>query len=194
MDSRPGRQPARRAGVDLGEFLHAEAVFQRQAVRIEEIEEHGIRRRMTAGPEHDRHVVLLHPPQRLADVVDVGDHEVHVVQMVGLAVAETQRMVQPVRKAAHEGHRAVDMVGGAEVQRFEEEFLSRCVVADAEHDVAQPFDLRHGRRIGISGGLERVEIFEGRAGVRLGDRNASWTPSLVQSSTPTSTIAMPSDR
>ncbi len=102
---------------------------------------------MASRPEDDRHVVLLHPPQRLADVVDVGDHEVHVMQPVRLAVAEAERMVQRIGKAAQECDGAVDAVRGAEVQLFQEKLLRRRMVLHAQHDVAQALDLGDRGRV-----------------------------------------------
>ena len=94
IDFSPGGKQSRLSRIQLGKLLHAEAVFERESVGVEEVQEHRLRRRMPPRTEHDRHLVLLHAIHRTADVVHVGDHEVDVVQPVLSGVAEPERVMQ----------------------------------------------------------------------------------------------------
>src|SRR4051812_19522081 len=95
------------------EFLHAEAVLDRDAVGIEIVEEHAARRRMAAWAVDDRHLRLVEARDSATDVVDLGHHEVDVVQHRFAGATQTDAMMIAIWVTAHKADRAVDHVGNA---------------------------------------------------------------------------------
>src|ERR1700730_5670385 len=93
------REPSRRARIDFGELLHAEAVFERQSVGIEEIQEYAARSDVPAEPEHYGDVIPEEAVEAAPKIVDFRHHEVEVVELVPLPVADPYPMVIGIGKA-----------------------------------------------------------------------------------------------
>src|SRR5260370_38131783 len=94
---------ARLSRIHLSEFLHSEAVLERHAVGFQEIKEHTGGGWMPARPEHDRHIVLLHPVLRLSDIVNLGNHEVQVMNDPLRTPAYPHAVMERTWARPHEG-------------------------------------------------------------------------------------------
>src|SRR6267142_741950 len=167
---RSGRQRPRRTWLGLRKLLHAEAVFECQSVRVQEVEEHTVGGDVTTGPEHDGNVVPPEPVERDSDVVDLRHHEVQVMQSVPLAACNAHAVVVGVRRGAHEGDDALDVVRSGEREHPRHEVDGLGITRRCEHDVADALDLGHAwhERWWILRGVGEVEL-ESRAGVWLLD-------------------------
>ena len=66
---------------------------------------------MAAGPVHDRHVLRLQARQAATDIVDLGHHEVQMMEMIARATADADAMVIGVGKGAVESDALAEAVG-----------------------------------------------------------------------------------
>src|SRR6267154_4365847 len=170
---------ARLARIHLRELLHAEAVFERHAVRFEEIKDHAGGGWMPARPEHDRHIVLLHPVPRFSDIVDLGNHEIQVMKDPPRTLAYSDSVMERTGERSHEGHDFSNAVGFPKVQHVTEEGDRFGFLRHRPYDMAETLDL------GV-GGRERLartrtvgrEEFQSGAGMRL--QGASHPRSLSE--------------
>src|SRR5882762_8268551 len=159
---------ARHSRIHLSEFLHSEAVLERHAVRFQEIEEHTGRGWMPARSEHDRHVVLLHPVLRLSDIVNLGNHEVQVMNNPLRTLAYSDAVMERTGKRPHEGHYLSNAVGFPEVQHVTEEGDRFGFLRHRPYDMAETLDLGVGgrERLARTWAIGREE-FQSGAGMRL---------------------------
>jgi hypothetical protein len=163
------RQRPRKTRRVFGEFLHSVAVFERQAVRIQKVEKHAVRRDVPAWSKHDRNPVSLEPVDRAADVVDLRHHEIHVVQPVVRGAPDADAVVVRVRRWTHERDHTLDVVGGREAQHLLHERDGLRVARRPEYDVTQTLDLGHCRNEGQRPRRDWCEAeLHRRAHVRLG--------------------------
>ena len=172
-DSGTGGKVPRRPGTGFRELFHAEAVFHRHAVRIEEIEENAAGRRVAARPVNDLDIVLLEPVERLADIVDVGHHEVYMVQPALVGPHDPQRVVEPVREAAQERDEAVDLVGQQETEVADQAIPHRRQIRRGHDDMAQPRDPGEARLERLRHLLHPDEILEREPGAGMAEAQAS---------------------
>ena len=167
------RQGPRRAGAGLRELLHAEAEFDGHAVRIEEIEENAAGRRMAARPVDDLDIVLLESVERPADIVDVGHHEIDMVQPVLVGPRDPQRVVEPVRETAQEGDHAVDLVGQHEAEVAHQRIPHRRQIRRGDDDMAEPGDPGEARPERVRHPFHAGEIFEQQPGAGMAEAQAA---------------------
>ena len=114
---------------------------------------------MPSGAKDDGNVGLFHPVHRAANIIDVGHHEIEMVQAVGGAGQQCKAMVQWIGPAAQERDFARHMIGYFKAQLIDPETVGICIIGNVQDNMAKPDDLRHGCLIGCNGnGLFSVII------------------------------------
>src|SRR6266508_5320883 len=96
---------------------------------------------MTARPEDHRHVLRLEASQAVADIVDLGDHEIEMIELSLGAFGDADAVMIRVWKGAKERDEFANGVGLGKVQDIAEEGDRLPVMWRRPHDVAQALDL-----------------------------------------------------
>src|SRR3984893_5296518 len=172
-------ESARLSRIHLGEFLHSEAVLERHAVGFQEIKEHTCGSWMPARPEHDRNTVLLHPVLRLSDIVDLGNHEVQVMNDPLRTLAHSDAVMERTGERPHEGHDFPNAVGFPEVQHVAKESDRFRFLRHGPYDMAETLDFGVGdrERLARTRDVGREELQSG-AGMWL--QSTRHPPSLAE--------------
>src|SRR5215208_105384 len=96
---------------------------------------------MTARPEDDRHLLRLEASQAAADIVDLGDHEIEMIELPLGTCGDADAVMIRVGKGAKERDEFANGVGLSEVQDIAEEGDRLPVMWRRPHHVPQGLDL-----------------------------------------------------
>src|SRR5450631_1348153 len=152
-------------------------IFQRNPVRVEEIQEDAARRRVLSWSMDDRRALRVKPVQSTTDVVNFRDHEVDVMEHWTLTPDHTDAVMKRIGIRTHESHRFANAVGNTEIQHVTKEGNRFTTARRAEHDVAKPLNLGVGRLEGLVRRVVRPDVeFKRGPGVWFG--NTSCPPDL----------------
>src|SRR3984893_3373099 len=134
---------------------------------------------MPARPEHDRHIVFLHAVLRLSDIVDLGNHEVQVMNDPLRTLAHSDAVMERTGERPHEGHDFPNAVGFPEVQHVAKESDRFRFLRHGPYDMAETLDFGVGdrERLARTPDLGREELQSG-AGMWL--QSTRHPPSLAE--------------
>src|SRR5579883_3092015 len=123
---------------------------------------------MPTRPVHHRNVLRLQARQAAADIVDLGDHEVEMVETALAALGDADAVMVRVWEGAEESDRLAEAFGLGEVQHVAEEGDRLTMARCRPDDVPEPLDPGDAglERLRARSSRQPVEL-HGRAGVGL---------------------------
>src|SRR3984893_9255094 len=137
---------ARLSRIHLRELLHAETVLERHAVGFQEVEEHTGGGWIPAPPEQYWRIVFLRSVLRFSDIVDLGNHEVQVMNDPLRTLAYSDAMMERTGERPHEGHDFPNAVGFPEVPHVAKERDRFRLLRNGPYDMAETLDFGVGDR------------------------------------------------